>query len=222
MVRRLRSIVVVAASAVLFAGQAYAQNSTARAVGVVRDEAGKPIKGATIRAFNPEFSPRSFISTSDSKGRWGMVGLRVGTYTFVVDAPGFVPMRGDGLVRTGSTAPINFVLPREPGLTPGALPSNIQAQITAANMMRDQGRLDQAISVYQDIRTRYANLTSLNLVIGATYRRKAALEADASTRRAALDRAIECYTDLLKANPDDERAKAELAATQAEASAIPN
>jgi len=114
------------------------------------------------------------------------------------------------------------VLPREPGLTPGALPSNIQAQITAANMMRDQGRLDQAIGVYQDIRTRYANLTSLNLVIGAAYRRKAALEPDAASRRAALDRAIECYTELLKADPDDRRAKAELASTQAEASSIPN
>ena len=39
-----------------------------------------------------------------------MVGLRVGTYTFVVDAPGFVPMQGDGLVRTAATPPIPFVL----------------------------------------------------------------------------------------------------------------
>jgi len=222
MVRRLRSIVVVAASAVLFAGPADAQSSTARATGTVRDAAGKPIKGATIRAFNPEFSPRQFISTSDSKGRWGMVGLRVGTYRFVVDAPGFVPMQGEGIVRTAAAPPINFVLPREPGLTPGVLPSNIQAQIMAANMMRDQGRFDQAISVYQDLRTRYANLSSLNLVIGAAYRRKAALESDPSARRLALDRAIEAYTELLKADPDDQRAKAELASTRSEASAIPN
>ena len=217
--RRLRSIVVVAIGAFCLSAPAYAQ--TARATGTVHDAAGKPIKGATIRAFNPEFGPRHFISTSDSKGRWGMVGLRVGTYTFVVDAPGFVPMQGEGLVRT-SAAPIDFVLPREPGLTPGVLPSNIQAQITAANTMRDQGRLDQAISVYQDLRTRYASLSSLNLVLGATYRRKAALEPDPSARRASLDRAIECYTELLKADPDDQRAKAELASTRAEASAIPN
>ena len=220
MVRRLRSIVVVAVSALGRAAPAHAQ--TARASGTVRDAAGKPIKGATVRAFNPEFGPRHFISTSDSKGRWGLVGLRVGTYTFVVDAPGFVPMQGDGLVRTAATPPINFVLPREPGLTPGVLPSNIQAQIMAANMMRDQGRFDQAISVYQDLRTRYASLSSLNLVIGAAYRRKAALEPDPSARRAALDRAIEAYAELLKTDPDDQRAKTELASAQAEASAIPN
>jgi len=218
-VRRLWIIAAVI-SAIWLASPAFAQ--TARTSGSVRDSAGKPIKGATIRAFNPELGPRQTISTSDSKGRWGMIGLRVGTYTFVVDAPGFVPQQGEGMVRTATTPPIVFTLEREPGLTPGALPSNIQAQIAAANMMRDQGRLDQAISSYQEIRARYASLTSLNLVIGAAYRSKAALETNASARRAALDRAIECYAELLKSDPDDQRAKAELASTQAEAAAIPN
>ena len=220
MVRRLRILVAVI-SAIWLAAPAFAQ-STARATGTVRDSAGKPIKGATIRAFNPELGPRQTISTSDSKGRWVMVGLGFGIYTFVVDAPGFVAQQGEGIVRTATTSPIVFTLEREPGLTPGALPSNIQAQIAAANMMRDQGRLDQAISTYQEIRTRYSNLTSLNLVIGAAYRRKAALETNPSARRAALDRAIECYTELLKSDPEDLRAKAELASAQAEAAAIPN
>ena len=59
-------------------------------------------------------------------------------------------------------------------------------------------------------------------LMGAAYRRKAALETSSSARRAALDRAIECYTELLKSDPEDQRAKAELASTQAEAAAIPN
>ena len=220
MVRRL-PILVAVISAIWLAVPASAQ-STARATGTVRDTSGKPIKGATIRAFNPEYGPRVFISTSDAKGRWGIVGMRSGTYTFVVDGPGFVAQKGDAIVRTASTSPIIFELEREPGLTPGALPSNIQAQIAAANMLRDQGRLDQAINTYQEIRTRYANLTSLNLVIGETYRRKAARETDTAARRAALDRAIDYYKELLTADPDDQRAKAELASTQAEAAAIPN
>ena len=219
MVSGLRIIVAVI-SAVWLAAPASAQS--ARATGSVRDSAGKPIKGATIRAFNLELGPRQMIAASDSKGRWGMIGLRVGTYTFVVDAPGFVAQQGEGIVRTSTTSPIVFTLEREPGLIPGALPSNIQAQIAAANMLRDQGRLDQAISTYQEIRTRYANLTSLNLVIGAAYRKKAALETDPAARRAALERAIESYTQLLKSDPEDPRARAELASTQAEAAAIPN
>lgn len=59
-------------------------------------------------------------------------------------------------------------------------------------------------------------------MIGAAYRKKAALETDPAARRAALERAIESYTQLLKSDPEDQRAKTELASTQAEAAAIPN
>ena len=217
MVRRLRIIVAVV-SAVWLAVPAFAQ--TARATGTVRDIDGKPIKGATIRAINPELQPRQGIATSDSKGRWAMLGLRVGIYTFVVDAPGFVPVQDEAMVRTAVGAPLIFMLAPEPGLTPGALPSNIQAQLAAAHMLRDQGRIDQALSTYEQIRAKNSSLTTLNLVIAATYRRKAALESDPMARRAALDRAIESYTEMLKVDPDNEHAKTELAAARAEAAAV--
>lgn len=217
MVRALRIIVAVVA-AIWLAMPASAQ--TARATGTVRDIDGKPIKGATIRAMNPELQPRQGIATSDSKGRWAMIGLRVGTFTFIVDAPGFVPIQDEAMVRTAAGPPLVFTLTPEPGLTPGALPSNIQAQIAAAAMLRDQGRIDQAISTYEQIRARHSSLTTLNLVIAATYRRKAALESDPVLRRAALDRAIESYTEMLKADPDNEHAKTELAAARAEAAAV--
>jgi hypothetical protein len=217
MFRRLRIIVAVI-SVVWLAGPASAQ--TARATGTVRDLDGKPIKGATIRASNPELQPRLGIATSDSKGRWAMIGLRTGTYTFIVDAPGFVPIQDEAMVRTAVSPPLVFTLTPEPGLVPGALPSNIQAQIAAAHMLRDQGRIDQAISTYEQIRAKNSSLTSLNLVIGATYRRKAALESDPVARRAALDRAIESYAEMLKAEPDNEHAKTELAAARAEAAAV--
>ena len=217
MVRCLR-VVIVVVSAIWLAVPASAQ--TARATGTVRDIDGKPIKGATIRAANPELQPRMGIATSDSKGRWAMLGLRIGVYTFIVDAPGFVAIQDEAMVRTAATAPLIFVLMPEPGLTPGALPSNIQAQITAANMLRDQGRLDQAITTYEQIRAKNSSVTTLNLVIAATYRRKAALESDPVARRSALDRAIESYTEMLKVDPENEHAKTELAAARVEAAAV--
>lgn len=218
MVRRLRIVIAVVVSAIWLAVPASAQ--TARTSGTVRDIDGKPIKGATIRAMNPELQPRVGIATSDSKGRWAMIGLRVGTYTFIVDAPGFVAIQDEAMVRTAVTPPLIFVLAPEPGMIPGALPSNIQAQITAANILREQGRIDQAINTYEQIRAKNSSLTSLNLVIAASYRRKAALESDPVARRSALDRAIESYTEMLKAEPDNEHAKTELAAARAEAAAV--
>jgi hypothetical protein len=63
----------------------------------------------------------------------------------------------------------------------------------------------------------------INLVIGAAHRRQASLAAGAAGRRTALERAIECYTDMLKTDPHNERARAELASTRAEAAAaVPN
>ena len=199
-----------------------ASAQTARTSGVVREADGRPIQGATIRASYPDTVPRLVTAISDSKGRWAMIGLLVGTYMFVVDAPGFLPVKGTALVRTSPTAPLAFTLTREPGPTPTALPANIQAQITAANLLRDQGRLDQAITAYQEIRARHSTLTFINLVIGAAYRQKASLEVDAAARRASLERAIDAYTDLLKTDPSNERAKAELAAARAEAAPSPN
>lgn len=193
---------------------------TARATGTVRDTEGKPIKGATIRATNPDAYPPQVVSATDDKGRWAIIGLRIGTYTFLVEAPGFLPVEAPANVRTSASAPLAFTLARDPGPVPGALPPNIQAQLAAANMLRDQGRIDQAISAYQEIRARNTKLTAVNLVIGRMYRQRAQQEADPAARRALLERAIESYNELLAADGGSERAQRELAAVQAEVAAI--
>jgi tetratricopeptide (TPR) repeat protein len=199
-----------------------ASAQTARTTGIVREADGRAVQGATIRASHPETGPRLTFATSDSNGRWAMIGLHVGTYMFVVDAPGFLPVKGTALVRTSPTAPLVFTLTREPGPRPASLPANIQAQIAAANVLRDQGRFDEAITAYEAIRSRHSALTSINLVIGAAYRQKASLEVDAAARRALLERAIDAYTHLLTIDPENERAKAELASARAEATPSPN
>ena len=198
-----------------------AEAQTARASGTVRDASGKAIKGATIRATNPDAYPPQVVSTSDDRGRWAMLGLRTGTYTFTVEAPGYLRIEAPAGVRTAGSAPLVFTMARDPGPIPGALPSNIQAQLAAANMLRDQGRLDQAITAYQEIRSRNPKLTAVNLVIGTVFRQRAAKETNPTTRRALLERAIESYTELLKSEADNARARHELELTRAEVAAVP-
>jgi hypothetical protein len=212
-------LVLVTVAGVMIAGAAEAQ--TARAAGTVRDTNGKPIKGATIRALNPDAYPPQVVSTSDDKGRWAMIGLRIGTYTFIVEAPGFVPVEASAPVRTAVSPPMAVTMVRDPGPIPGALPSNVQAQISAANMLRDQGRLDQAITAFQEIRAKNPKLTTVNLVIGAMYRQRAQQETDQAARRTWLDRAIESYTAALDADAENGRARRELEAVRAEAAAVP-
>jgi hypothetical protein len=59
----------------------------------------------------------------------------------------------------------------------------------------------------------------MNLVVASTYRQRAAQETNPATRRAFLDRAIASYTTMLSSEPENDRAKAELASTRAEAAA---
>ena len=216
---RLIPTTLVALAMVCAASAAGAQ--TARASGTVRDTEGKNIQGATIRAINPDAIPSQVVSTSDDKGRWAMIGLRTGTYEFVVEAPGFIPVKASANVRVAGTAPLAFALARDPGPIPGALASNIQAQLTAAHMMRDQGRLDQAITAYNDIRAKNPKLTSINVVIGDTYRRKAEQEAAPAQRRSFLVLAIESYTAALSGDADNPRVRAALESARVEAAAVP-
>jgi len=192
-----------------------------RATGTVKDTGGRPIKGATVRAVNRDMYPPEFASTSDDKGRWVMLGLRVGTWTFMVEAPGFIPVQAPSLVRVASTAPLAFVLARDPGPIPGALDRNVVQDVTAANQLRDRGQYEQALAAYQRIRDQNPKLTSLSLVVAGVYRKQAAAETDPTARRAFLDRAISTYSQLLSDDANGARAKAELETTRAEVQALP-
>jgi hypothetical protein len=200
------------------AAPAWAQ--TARATGTVKDTSGKAMKGATVKATNKDAYPPQITSSTDDKGRWAMIGLRTGTWTFVVEAPGYAPQQAQWPVRVAGTSPMHFVLARDLGPIPGALTRNIQQQLSAANALRDKGQFDQALVAYEQIREQNPKLTSVNLVVGSVYRKKAALESDPSARRALFDRAIASYTAVLTDDSSSERAKAEIESTRTEAAAI--
>jgi hypothetical protein len=84
--------VLAALFVVVLAGSVAAQ--TGRVGGVVKDEAGNPIKGATVTADNPGASPSSFTATTDDKGRFSIIGLKSGRWSFAAQAPGFSPETG--------------------------------------------------------------------------------------------------------------------------------
>src|SRR5687768_6063158 len=108
-------------------------------------------------------------------------------------------------------------MPRDPGPIPGALDKNIQQQVADANALRDQGRIDQAISSYEEIRAKNQKLTSIHFLLADAYRRKAVLERDPASRQSLLQLAINAYDELLKADASNERARTELESTRADA-----
>jgi len=206
---------LLTASVALLLGLAATASAQGRAMGTVKDTSGKAIKGATIKASNPDASPSQFASASDDKGRWAMIGLRSGTWHFTVEAPGYFTVETNAPVRVAAAPPMQFALAKDPGPIPNALDRNIQQVIQDAAALRDAGRLDQAIAAYQDIRAKNPKLTSVNLVIGDLYRRKAAQETDAGARQNLYRQALDAYDLMLKTDAANERALAESAAIRA-------
>ncbi len=219
--RARRIALPFAMAAAVWCGTAHmAWAQAARATGIVRDIAtSKPLKGATVRAINPEAYPSELTSATDDKGRWAMIGLRTGTWRFVVEAPGYLRAEANAPVRVAAAPPMIFTLARDPGPIPNSLDKNIQQLLKDAAAMRDQGRLDQAIASYEDIRSKNPKLTHVNLVLADARRKKAAQETEPAARRAQLDLAMQAYNEVIKSDASNALAQAGIDSIRGDAGA---
>lgn len=214
--RRLQFLAAAFIAALIVVSLAVpATAQSGRATGRVVDTTGQPIMGATVLARNNDASPSQITSATDKGGRFAMIGLRGGVWTFAAEAPGFLPMEGTVPIRAGTPGPpLQFVLRRAPEVIPGSLSKDLDQQLEGAGALRNDGKFDQALSAYQAIQAKNPKLTALNFVVAGVYRQKAEIEKDAAARQALYNRAIVSYTELLANESDNERAKIELGLTQ--------
>jgi tetratricopeptide (TPR) repeat protein len=208
--------VLAALCVMALAGDASAQ--TGRVGGIVKDEAGQPIKGATITAENPNASPSSFTATTDDKGRFSIIGLKTGPWTFTAQAPGFAPEMGKMPVATigAPNPPLTFTLrkgggPAAAGSALGGIAAkDLQADLAAADLLYNSQKWDESIAAYRAIMTKAPSLSVINLQIAAAYRNKK-----------EYDNAIAAYNDLLKADPNNDKAKVGIGMTNLEKGDLP-
>jgi len=189
------------------AGSAFAQGS--RVVGIVKDETGQPVKGATLSLENPDAIPRNFTATSDDRGRFAVLGLKAGEWSIVAQAPGFLPDATRVQVRvTTPVAPV-FTLRRAPLPPPSVLGNvsakDLQTELKNADQQFEAKQWDQAIATYKNILARAPALSILDLQIAAAYRNKK-----------DYDNAIAVYNDLLKSDSTSDKARIGLALTYME------
>jgi Flp pilus assembly protein TadD len=193
------------------AGTAAAQ--TGRVGGTVKDDAGQPIKGATITAENPNASPSTFTATTDDKGRFSIIGLKTGQWNFTAQAPGYGPESGRMPVQTigAPNPPLTFTLKKGGGgpAGNGALGSmaakDLQAELAAADQLYNTQKWDEAIAAYRAIMAKAPSLSVINLQIAAVYRNKK-----------DYDSALAAYNELLKADPNNDKAKIGIGMTNLE------
>jgi tetratricopeptide (TPR) repeat protein len=201
----MRTLFVAALTIGLFSAHAEAQ--IGRVAGTIRDEDGRPVKGATIVAENRDQAPSTFTASSDEKGRFSILGMRRASWTFTVQAPGFEPITTQvDVVTVRPNPPFDVRLERSPARSgPGPLSGVdarvLQRQIDAAEALAGKNEFAPAIAAYREILFRIPALTSIYLRLGelhearhddasalAEYRRLAELEPNNSLARAAIER----------------------------------
>jgi tetratricopeptide (TPR) repeat protein len=189
------------------AGSAAAQSG--RVIGIVKDETGQPIKGATLSLENPEASPRNFTATSDERGRFAVIGLKSGEWSIVAQAPGFLTEAARLLVRVTTPSAPSIMLKKAPLPPPSALGNvgvkDLQSELRSADQLYNAQEWDQAIAAYKLILAKAPALSVINLQIAAAYRNKK-----------EYDNAIAAYNDLLKADPSNDKAIVGLGMTNLE------
>ena len=151
----MKSLIAGVATLLLttIAGAAFAQGS--RVVGIVKDETGQPIKGATLSLENPDAIPSNFTATSDERGRFAVLGLKAGEWSIVAQAPGFLPDATRVKVRVSTPVAPTFTLRRAPLPPPSVLGNvgakDLQTELKTADQQFDAQQWDQAIATYKNI-----------------------------------------------------------------------
>jgi tetratricopeptide (TPR) repeat protein len=174
-----------------------------RISGTIKDEAGRPIKGATITAHNADNSPSTYTASTDQRGHFGMLGLRRGVWKIAIECPGFEPVRSQIDVQTLRPNPaVEVRLFRGPEPAPaGPLErlsaKDIQQRIDSAEAKASSGDLDAAVAAYREILTRVPAMTSIHLRLGSLHERKSDPAA-----------ALAAYRELVRLEPANDRALA--------------
>ena len=96
---RLSKIFLIVAGLMLLPALAFAQASI---VGTVKDASGAVLPGVTVEAASPVLIEKTRSVTTNNVGQYAIEDLRPGTYSVSFSLSGFVPIKREGIVLTGT------------------------------------------------------------------------------------------------------------------------
>jgi hypothetical protein len=197
-----RRVILIAGLVTCLAASAFAQG---RVRGIVRDDDGNGISGATVTV-ESFTSPNSRTVTTNGSGRFSFIGLSRGEWLFIIQADGFELVQGSANV-SGGNSPMRIQFTMEADrFNPQAPAAGVLAGLTARELIEsleqaeelfDRGEYDAAIDAYRSILDRSPALTTLNLQIGHAFREKQ-----------EPDQALAAYRMVLDADPSNVAARA--------------
>jgi tetratricopeptide (TPR) repeat protein len=219
----VRVLVSVALVVGLAAGVAFGQQQ-GRIAGLVIDEDGNPMEGASVHAATAGTS-RTFDALTGSDGRFALIGLTSAEWTFTAacedqcvgshsdryedNAVGYEQAVTPWRITQGRNPPVNLTMisirhPFEIALGETALegldPEALEAEMNEADAAFADSRFDEAIAGYESLLGKLPTFHMLHVQIGETLSRQGEYQA-----------AIEAFERAQAADPNNESATAGIA-----------
>ncbi len=140
----------------LWAVAACAQTSTGRITGIITDQTGAVVSGATVNITSLEEN-RTVTAQSGGGGEYSVPSLKPGSYKVEVTAPNFKSSTQTVTLEVNQTLPINVAL------TPGATTENVEVSSAAPLVATDSSDLGEVIQGKQviDLPLNTRNFTQL-------------------------------------------------------------
>ena len=155
-----------------------------RVQGTVLDESDAPLEGARVTTQSEGTPPKD--TTTDSEGRFALIGFRSGRVTINVSLDGYGPESATVAVNQGSqAATANFTLVRArsnfeimlgDAAFEGQDAQELENAFRAANASYDDADYDEAIAGYNQLLSNLPSFTALHMNIGNAHRAKGDFE----------------------------------------------
>lgn len=166
--------------------QAYAGN--ARIKGVVTDEQGVPLPDVQVKLYNVE-SDSGFETRTNKEGQWQANMIKGGTWYIDFNKTGY-EVKKISIQVTEGMKKVPVIETRLKKLEGLVVTEDVLAELDKGNKLFDEGKIDEAMAVYNDILNKNPEAYVINYSIGNCY-----------FVREDYDRAIEYYQKVYEKNP---------------------
>jgi tetratricopeptide (TPR) repeat protein len=169
-----------------------------RISGSVLDESGGPVEDALISVESLSTETK-LQGKSDKKGHFAVAGMGTGMYRITASKQGyassFINMNVRQLV---INPPITFTLKKMTGFAALKTDEESFALFDKGNTLLQEGRYDEALSVFEEFLTKYPEVYQVHLNIGDCFLKKEELDKAEGEFKLVLDKALKAHGDYKK------------------------